>query len=381
MNDLVVFGEDWGAHPSSTQHLVKRLGRDRRVVWANSLGLRRPRLAPHDLRRAASKLGRMIARPRAHAEHAADAGCWRPTRCVDPLVVPFPGNRLARLANRALVPSRVRKAMASAGITRPILWASLPTAVDAVGRLGERAVVYYCGDDFGALAGVDHVPVLALEEELVARADLVIAASDVLAARFPRGKTHVVRHGVDLSLFASPAPRAEDLPDGLTAGFYGTLADWVDVELIAAAARQLPDWTMVVIGPITTDACALQRLPNVRLLGPRPHAQLARYAQHWTASLLPFRDVPQIHACNPLKLREYLAAGAPIVATDFPALDGYRDLVRVAPTHGAFVAAIAATAAIGGARRAVLARLQRERVKEESWEERARDVAALIDAL
>ena len=31
---------------------------------------------------------------------------------------------------------------------------SLPSAVDAIGSLEESAVVYYCGDDFGALAGV-----------------------------------------------------------------------------------------------------------------------------------------------------------------------------------------------------------------------------------
>ena len=30
--DLVVFGEDWGAHPSSTQHLVRRLIGDRRFL-------------------------------------------------------------------------------------------------------------------------------------------------------------------------------------------------------------------------------------------------------------------------------------------------------------------------------------------------------------
>jgi hypothetical protein len=46
--------------------------------------------------------------------------------------------------------------------------------------------------------------------------------------------------------------------------------------------------------------------------------------------LLPFLNNAQIEACNPLKLREYLAAGKPIVSTDFPALDGYRDQISVA---------------------------------------------------
>jgi len=41
--DLIVFGEDWGSHPSSTQHIVSHLAANRRVLWVNSLGLRRPK--------------------------------------------------------------------------------------------------------------------------------------------------------------------------------------------------------------------------------------------------------------------------------------------------------------------------------------------------
>ncbi|MCV6005488.1 hypothetical protein OFO99_39220, partial [Escherichia coli] len=78
-----------------------------------------------------------------------------------------------------------------------ILWLSLPTAVDAIGTVGERAVVYYCGDDFASLVGVDHGPVSRLEAELAARADLILAASPALRAKFPPGKTALVPHGVD----------------------------------------------------------------------------------------------------------------------------------------------------------------------------------------
>ncbi|MGN4982985.1 glycosyltransferase family 1 protein, partial [Aeromonas dhakensis] len=53
---LVVLGEDWGQHPSSTQHLIKRLLPDYRVLWVNSIGLRRPRLNVRDLGRLGRKL-------------------------------------------------------------------------------------------------------------------------------------------------------------------------------------------------------------------------------------------------------------------------------------------------------------------------------------
>ena len=253
-------------------------------------------------------------------------------------------------------------------MARPILWASLPTALPAVGELGEKAVVYYCGDDFSALAGVDHGPVLEMEQRLVEKADLILAASPTLAARFPSNKTKFLPHGADIDLFATPTPRAVDLPmDRPVAGFYGSLSGWIDVALLGRVAQSLPDWWVVLIGDVRTDVSAIARLDNVRLLGPRPHDALPSYSQHWTASLLPFRDCPQITACNPLKLREYLAAGRPVVSTPFPALAPYGGVVMQAESAGAFVGCLRQS--LDDDARNVSAR--RAAIAGETWEARA----------
>ncbi len=372
--DLVVFGEDWGRHPSSTQHLVKRLAEDRRVLWVNSIGLRRPRFSLGDARRALEKL-RMAAGRRTAGPAAEPAGTAAPVEVLSPFALPWPGSRVAARINRAALARQIRPRLA-AEAARPILWASLPTAAAVTGALGESAVVYYCGDDFGGLAGVDHAAVLRDEERLVARADLVIAASPVLAARFPAEKTILVEHGVDFDLFAAPVPRAADLPASPVAGFYGALADWIDVPLLAETARRLPGWTFCFVGPVLTAIDALAELPNVRLLGPRPHAELPRYSAHWTASMLPFRDCPQIRACNPLKLREYLAAGAPVVSTPFPALAPYAAHVATARGPDGFVHALEAALFEPGDREA-----RRARVAGETWAARARIVAEAMERL
>ncbi len=49
MTDIVVFGEDFGGLPSSTQHIVKRLATSHRILWVNSIGLRQPRLTAKDM--------------------------------------------------------------------------------------------------------------------------------------------------------------------------------------------------------------------------------------------------------------------------------------------------------------------------------------------
>jgi glycosyltransferase involved in cell wall biosynthesis len=370
--DLIVFGEDWGGLPSSTQHLVRHLAVDRRVLWVNSIGMRRPSLSGQDLRRLAQKAWDFIT-------NLNSSGDNRPhnVQVLPPIVLPWPASQMARRANRAILGRQIRHALARAGIQQPILWMSLPTAVVALDALDAKAVVYYCGDDFTALEGVDHAPVARMENELVERADLVLAASEVLAARFPPAKTRLVPHGVDVDLFATPAPVADDMPiDAPVAGFYGSLSHWIDSELLERTAREQPDWRFVLIGPARSDAAKLRALPNLRLLGPRPYSMLPRYVQHWAVSMLPFRVNAQIHACNPLKLREYLAAGTPIVATDFPALDGYRDLIEVASNFTDFGTALK-RAAMDSGRNA----LRRARVSLEGWHVRAQQVSDALDGL
>lgn len=375
--DLVVFAEDWGRHPSSTQHLIRHLAADRRVLWVNSIGLRAPRFGASDLSRIAAKLS--AARRQPSVEPALEpAGAAGPVRVLAPLAVPLPGNPVARAINRRLLCRLVRGAMATLGMERPILWTSLPTAVDAVGTLNERAVVYYCGDDFAALDGVDHGSVSAMEAELAERADLVLATSPALAAKFPERKTLLVPQGVDTALFGRPRPRPADLPPGPVAGFYGSLSSWIDTGLIAGTARRMPHWTFFLIGPARTDLSALAALPNVVLAGPRAHADLPAYAQHWTASLLPFRDTAQTRACNPLKLREYLATGTPVLSVDFPALDGYRDLVAVGRSPHCF-ARILETALEDDTAQARARR--RARVAGETWSAAAARVCSALDGV
>jgi len=339
--DLLVFGEDWGAHPSSTQHLIRQLAQHYRILWVNSIGLRRPRLCLRDLRRVAEKLQNMCQPLTATAAPSAASATVGNMRILQPRVLSWPGNPLARRLNRLLLGRQLRQAMAEMGMHRPLVWTSLPTAVEVLDLLDPAAVIYYCGDDFAALAGVDHVPVARLEQQLVARADLVLAASSTLLQRFPAAKSHLLAHGVDAQPFASSYPRPADMPTGKPImGFYGSLSSWLDVGLLLAVARALPHWNLLLIGPLQCDLSELLQLANVHWLGPKAHSELPAYVRHWQVSLLPFLDNAQIRACNPLKLREYLASGKPLVSTDFPALQPYRQHVRVANGAADFVHAI-----------------------------------------
>jgi hypothetical protein len=56
--------------------------------------------------------------------------------------------------------------------------------------------------------------------------------------------------------------------------------------------------------------------------------------------LMPWKQNDWIEACNPIKLKEYLAVGRPIVSTPFAELRRYEGLVNVASEGKGFAEAI-----------------------------------------
>lgn len=372
--DMMVFGEDWGKHPSSTQHLIRHVMTELDVVWVNSLGLRRPRFSLSDFQRALRKVTAMTRT--GVADQHSDNTVASP-RIVNPRALSWPGSPAVRHLNKQFLLHQL-KPMIDRSATRPLLWTSLPSAVDMVGHLGERASIYYCGDDFSALDGVDHRPVAEMEQELADKCDLIITASDKLAEKFPARKTSVLMHGVDTALFGRRVSRAADMPAGPVAGFYGSIAGWFDQALFIDVARRLRRWTFLLIGPAKCDISVLLAEPNVVWLGPKPHQELPRYSQHWDVGLLPFKRNAQIQACNPLKLREYLAAGSPVVTTDYPALDGYRGLINVSNRAGIFASMIDQQRSFSAEYKERERNLRTASVANESWQARAEDLNRLL---
>jgi len=377
MHDLIVFGEDFGGLPSSTQHLVSRLAHDRKVLWINSIGLRQPSLTTADIKRAAYKL---LGKSKADFQPMAGSNLNPNIKVITLKTIPAPKSAFACQIAKQMMLRQLRPILAKEKLSNPILWSSLPTAADLCGELNEAAVVYYCGDDFDSLAGVDHHAVHQHEKKLANKADLIFAASENIKAKFPAFKTQLLPHGVDVELFSTPAPRAHDLPKGTRpiAGFYGSLSDWLDYELITSLSATLSDWDFVFIGPNEKSKLALPQRENVFYLGARAHHLLPQYSQHWDISLLPFKPNPQIQACSPLKLMEYLAANSPIVASDFPALARYRSHVHVANSAEQMACAMRSIQAKNGTGQA---RETHSLVSQESWDNRSQFVHWMLELL
>ncbi len=376
MNKLIIFGEDWGSHPSSTQHLAKHLLSAHEVVWVNSVGMRAPSFSVRDVKRILEKALMMVRSPAKKHTTAQVQSISEKLRVINPFTLPWHNSPVINAFNKY----QIRKAIGSRKRNeKRTYWLSLPTAMSMIAPTPEDTLVYYCCDDFSALDGVDQHMTAKWEPELIKRANLILASSDKLLQKMPSTKSHLLEHGVDYTLF-SHSVSAHPLIEGKRPiiGFYGSISAWIDTELLHSLATQRPEYDIMLVGAVKTDVSRLTSLANVIFVDAVNHADLPQFSQHWDVLLMPFRDNEQIRACNPLKLREYLAAGRPIVSTYFPALDAYRHLVNIAYDPSSFVRCVENALACGEEQKRVLRHRQRESVAHHDWAQRARLAHNLI---
>ena len=372
---IICFAHDFQGDPTSKTHIMRILSEKNRILWVNSIGMRRPTVSGRDARRMVAKL-RQLTRGLVRVSPSLHV--------ASPLALPLPGVPGVDQLNARLLTTSIRYFARRAGLTRPIVWTFLPNTIGLVGKLGESRVIYHCVDEYSAFAGVPREALRRMEEALVRRADLVLASSETLASerRQWNPRTHFVSHGVDVRHFARAleadlAPPADATGLGRpVVGFFGLIAEWIDLELIGEIARRRPAWTVVLIGKANVDTSALRALPNVRLLGQKPYETLPAYCRAFDVGIIPFRIDALTVRANPLKLREYLAAGLPVVSSDLPEVRKYDRLVHVATGVDGFLAAIETALAERGA---ADDRARSASMAHESWEARVEQISELIE--
>jgi glycosyltransferase involved in cell wall biosynthesis len=330
---LLVFADDWGRHPSSCQHLIRRLSDHHDVVWANSIGTRRLRADALTFRRSYEKL---LNWRRGLAQVAERM--W----VVDLPMLPVSGGRVGQLTNEWLVTRKLSATFRRLGLPAPIVLTTLPYVHRFVRGLPREALIYYCTDDYSYWPDAQREAMQVAEDELSREADLVLGVSHALVARLSRkAPCHYFPHGVDVGHFASarhahPRPELAHLP-GKKIGFFGLIYEKLDFQLLTSVAQTFADSCLVMLGRVDYCPDEFRKLPNVHLVGPRPYQELPRWLAGLDVLLLPYVDDEMIRQSSPLKLRECLASGKPTVSVDVPEARLLMPHVRVAGDRAEFV--------------------------------------------
>lgn len=338
--DFIYFGNDWFTeNRTSSHHIARRLGKRFPLLYIECPGLRAPKASGRDFSKLARMLVKMVRPPRAIGEHM-----WQMTMPQ----VPFRNLPFVKAFNLWVSCFMIKRAMRRLGFSRPVLWFVTPHTADLVGHLGERFIVYYCIDQYSSLPDVDSAEIGRMDDLLTRSADQVFVSSPALLdpKRAMNPATVYSPHGVDLTLFQKTmdpelpvAEGARDLPHPVV-GFTGLVESWVDLDLLASLASSRPQWTFLIIGRVAVDVSQLRKFSNVVFAGVQPYESLPSWTKAFDVAIIPFRQNELVRNVNPLKLREYLASGRPVVSVPMPEVDRFAEHVAIARTPEQFLAAL-----------------------------------------
>lgn len=371
--DILCFSHDWTGDPLSKTHLMRVLSKDNRILWINAIANRMPTASSKDMSRIFKKL-KAFTEPIREVEPNIFL--------LNPLAIPAYGNQTIVALNQRSLIRQVKKAMRQLGFSDVVNMVFNPAAGMIAGKLGETELIYYCVDEYTAFTGSSALK--EIEEDLFRRSDVVIVSAEKLYDSKKRfnPNTHIIRHGTDWRHFRTALDDATQIPGdianfpGPIIGFHGLLADWVDFELIKKTAEHFKDGSVVLIGKIAVDAeqkvKILDDVPNVHFLGRKPYGELPAYCKAFDVALNPFIINDLTLAANPLKVREYLAAGLPVVSTDIPECRVLPDCL-VAVDHSDFIQKVEAALADPKPRETVS-----NAIRHESWEAKVDELRKIL---
>jgi glycosyltransferase involved in cell wall biosynthesis len=327
---FLVFSDDWGEHPSSCQHLFQILTHDHPTIWVNTVGLRVPQFNLSDTVKGLRKLTAMLGlrqpyQPREMNGHSPHV--------YAPLMTPFHRPQWLASWNQHSLQRHVASKLQTHNFDDFTIITTTPSVCDVVGNLNASKVIYYCVDDFSEWPGMEKDLILQLEERLLAHVNTVICTSQPLYEKFQQKyPTHLLRHGVDVQLFSQQPPEEHsilrDIPKPRV-GYFGNFDRRNNQELITTLAKAMPYVSFVFTGPVQDNISSLRKLPNVFFTGPVPYEELPSVVKGWEACLLPYYYNALTVNINPLKLKEYLACGKPVIATPLPDVCELREYLRV----------------------------------------------------
>lgn len=320
--DLVIVSGEFGRYPSSIEHMVRRLAERHRILWVELTGMRRPTMSVYDLRRAAGKIVRLV--NGAQRTESGRAGVPPSISLASPFTIPFPGSRLVqRFNDQSLLRSIVKETKAR-GFKDYGLITTLPMAAGSVASqavlkdTGVAWTMYYCPDEWTLWPGMDCDLVSAWEKQLLNTVDHVVVSSEQLrvSKSGANRRAVIVRHGVDVDHFASAF-----IPEtARKITFFGLFDQRIDQQLIGRVARNFPDYTVEIIGPVQTALPSEYGAENICFTGPVPYRLLPEKLADARVLILPYLRNELTDNINPLKGRECLATGKPVVATALPEL-------------------------------------------------------------
>ena len=326
-------GGDWWYHNQAhiDMQMMRNFAKERTVLYVNSVVIQKPRLGKGS--KFFAKVTRKLKSITKGLKPSGE-GFW----VYSPFTLPVHHIPWLARINEWMLRQQVKYVMRKLKMVNPLVWVACPGACDTALRLKKRGLIWQRTDRWEEFPNVDKNVIEHYDRTLKANADLTVFVSSLLyEIEGPEcKKAYYLDHGVDFDLFAGVSKQdfvPEDILDIARpiVGFFGGIDNHTfDMPFFEQVVDLMPNVSFVLIGKASIDCSRIAGKKNVLLLGYKPYSQIPHYGKCFDVAVMPWRQNDWIEACNPIKLKEYLALGKPIVSRPFKELDRYAGLVYIA---------------------------------------------------
>ena len=343
MDFVVISTADWD-HPlwTNKQHVASTLASmGHRVLYIESLGLRKPMLTRSDRLRIKKRFKRIF-----EGLRLVQDNIW----VMSPFSIPGLNNSALRFINEKLLIKMIKISITKLGFSNIVLWTYNPTVSYLIKNLPYWKSVYHCVDDISEQPKMNKRWLQDEEKKLLNSVDMVFTTSLTLQKEksqinkkcyyYPNVADYEHFHRACVESFNRPA----DLPPvgKPILGFIGAISKYKqDFQLLLFLAQQCHDCNIVLIGSGDEDLSKIfGSYNNIYLLGMKPYGDLPQYLSFFDVALLPCCINAYTDHMFPMKFFEYLAAGKPVVSTDLKTLQDFSSYCYLAHQYSDFVNAI-----------------------------------------
>jgi glycosyltransferase involved in cell wall biosynthesis len=373
--NIIYVGNDWFTeNKTSSHHIAELLSKNNRILYIEGAGQRSPKFSRRDLSKLMRKVKKISLKPTQLNKNFM---------VFSPILIPLHKYRIFRTLNSLLLKFQINALCAKQKFSDPLLWVFQPHYHALVENLKSKGTIYYCVDEYSAQPGVDSASILKMENKLIKNADIVFTVSEKLynKKRGMNPNTYLSLHGVDVQHFNPLSNTHFKYPKDISnlsrpiIGFFGLIQPRVDLKLIKFLAEERPQYEFVLIGLVAQNITFLTSAKNVHFLGTRNYQELPNYLSAFDVAIMPYRLDEEMINSNPIKTREYLAGGKPVVSVRIKEVEKYQPLVFIADTKEEFLLYIDEAIKFDSEGKRAERMLAMEK---ESWEYRLETISKII---
>ena len=316
-------------------HISSKLSLDNNVIYFETIGGRFPKF---------SELGRVFNRLLNFFGFKKEKKIKKGlnpnnVKIFSPLVIPIFNNKVFDIFNKWILLIQVKIILKKYNFKNIIIWCFSPRWNPIIDNLKYKCLIFHCVD---ALNTYDKsLKFKAQFDRILKKSDLVITPGTLLYKQLKNIKSETIRipHGCDdryLNKFLKKI-EIEKLKNikKPRAIYVGTLANWIDYDLLIHSVQNNKNVSFIIIGYIHALAPRdkieeLLNFKNVFHLGYKKFEELPKYINASDVCLVPYdQDNLHIQYSTPTKFLDYLATGLPIVSTNFVDAKNYKKYIYI----------------------------------------------------